>query len=75
MATTISVAPQLLELMVSRTIDAAPADDGICYGRNPWAGCGLRVRCAHLTRLRGWHCDALCPGVCRSGTVTGGSPG
>ena len=32
MATTISAAPQLLELMVSRTIDAAPADV-FAYGR------------------------------------------
>src|SRR5207245_1994288 len=27
---------------------------------------GLRVRCAHLTLLRGWRYEPLCRGVCRS---------
>jgi|SRR2546426_4260736 len=35
---------------------------------------GLRVRCAHPTQLRGWHYEALCQGVCRSGTGEGQSP-
>ena len=40
---------------------------GTCFDHNPWTGCGLRVRCAHTTLLRGWHYEALCRGVCHSG--------
>src|SRR5438445_6234202 len=44
---------------------------GTCFDRNPWTGCGLRVRWARLTPVRVGYYRALCRGVCQSGTCEG----
>src|SRR2546427_3916249 len=40
--------------------------DTVSFRHNPTPAQRLRVRCAHLTLVRSWHCDVLCRWVCHS---------